>query len=87
MRKNSIPPAGRNHQDAAPPVETNYKPVVAVIFAVISMPFALGEVATGLVSPVTEQPSIPPVMGFGTAGRYGGSSTGKAVMPNTSSDT
>jgi PKD repeat protein len=80
-----------------PSVEANYKPVVAVIFAIIllvagawsskrrpwkgrkdgtavakafalvSMPFILAEVATGAVSFLTGQLSMPPAVGMGTA--------------------
>ncbi len=77
--------------------ETNYKPIVAAVFAIIlavagiwsskrrpwkrrdgrdtalkafvvfSLPFVLAEAGTGVVSFLTGQLSIPPVMGIGTA--------------------
>jgi len=80
-----------------PKVEANYKPLVALVFAIvlvvfglwssrkkpwrggtgkkavmkaftfISIPFVLAEAATGVVSFLTGQLSIPPVVGVGTA--------------------
>jgi hypothetical protein len=80
-----------------PEAETNYKPIVAVMFAIvltvvglwssrrrpwkggkdkmavvkafifISLPFILVEAATGVVSLLTRQLSMPPIIGFGTA--------------------
>jgi PKD repeat protein len=81
----------------SPEVETNYKPLVALIFAIvlaviglwssrrrpwkggkdgmavakafifISLPFILAEAATGVVSLLTGQLSMPPIIGLGTA--------------------
>ena len=80
-----------------PSVEANYKPVVAVMFAIVlavaglwtakkrpwkggkdrmalvkaftitSMPFVLAEATTGVVSVLTGQLSMPPLVGAGTA--------------------
>ncbi len=39
----------------------------AKAFIMFSLPFVLAEVATGIVSLITGQLSIPPIMGIGTA--------------------
>jgi subtilase family serine protease len=43
------------------------KAAVAMAFVGVSLPFVLGEIATGIISQITGELSVPPVIGVGTA--------------------